>query len=190
LDRKEPQKTDMDRSSPVRSGLFKVFDFEGPVSVPVLPKKGKRPDRTGLSNTSFYRPGHPNPLRCRFCRPSQPPNSRICESEHPGARFGKFEPHHPCLATPTLSALVFAGPATTQLGFAKASTWMLVLANPSLTILVFTGPATPTLTAPISCRPGDLPNPAAPCFFVGPVLPDQASFLAVRPPSPPLSLLV
>ena len=52
---KELQKTDIDWFSPVQSSLFKVFDFEEPVSVPVLPKKGKdqtRPDQTRLSNTT------------------------------------------------------------------------------------------------------------------------------------------
>ena len=42
---KEPQKTDMDQSSLVQSGYFKVFDFEGLV----LPKKGKRLDWARLS---------------------------------------------------------------------------------------------------------------------------------------------
>ena len=52
LDQKKPQKTDMDQFSLVWSSLFQIFDFEGLVSVPVLPKKGKRPDQTRLSNTT------------------------------------------------------------------------------------------------------------------------------------------
>ena len=40
------------------------------------------------------------------------PNSQICEIEHLGARFGKFDPRP---ATSTLSALIFVGPATLQL---------------------------------------------------------------------------
>ena len=46
-----PQKTAEDWSIAVQSGLLTILDNGGPVSVSVLPKTGKRPDRTELPNT-------------------------------------------------------------------------------------------------------------------------------------------
>ena len=43
-----------DQSIAVRSGLLTILDNGRPVSVLVVPKMGKRPDQTRLSNTSGY----------------------------------------------------------------------------------------------------------------------------------------
>src|SRR5258708_23195801 len=50
---KRPRPTTADRSLAVRSSLLWFLDLRGPVSVSVQASRGKRPDRTGLSNTTY-----------------------------------------------------------------------------------------------------------------------------------------